>query len=78
MILWTVHISPSIYLAAEENPRKPQLEDRLIKGLCDQSSFQMGSLPPNEIGRNSQHVRKGEGRKEGRKVWVICTLNKHM
>ena len=38
MILGAVHISPGICLTAEENPRKPQLGDRLMKGLCDQSS----------------------------------------
>ena len=27
-----------ICLTAEENPRKPKLGDRLMKGLCDQSS----------------------------------------
>ena len=43
MILGAVHRSSGIYLTAEENPRKPQL-DRLMKGLCDQSSPQMGSL----------------------------------
>ena len=36
--------SPGIWLTAEENPGKPQLEDRLMKGLCDQSSPQMGFL----------------------------------
>ena len=43
MILGTVHRSPSIYLTAEENPGKPQLGDRLMKDLCDQSLPQMGS-----------------------------------
>ena len=43
MILGAVQ-SPSICLTVEENPRKPQLRDRLMKGLCDQSSPQMGSL----------------------------------
>ena len=33
-----------IFLTAEEKPRKSQLGDHLIKGLCDQSSPQMGSL----------------------------------
>ena len=36
--------SPGICLTAEENLRKPQLGNRLMKGLCDQSSPQMGSL----------------------------------
>ena len=44
MILGAVHRSPGICLTAENNPRKPQLGDRLMKGLCDQSSPQMGSL----------------------------------
>ena len=44
MILGTVYRSPGICLTAEENPRKPQLGDRLMKELCDQSSPQMGSL----------------------------------
>ena len=44
MILGAVDESPGICLTAEENPRKPQLEGRLMKELCDQSSLQMGSL----------------------------------
>ena len=43
IILGAVHRSPGICLTAEETPRKPQLGDRLMKGLCDQSSPQMGS-----------------------------------
>ena len=38
------HRSPGICPMAEENSGKPQLEERLMKGLCDQSSSQMGSL----------------------------------
>ena len=37
LILGAVHRSPGIFLTAEENPRKPQLGDSLMKGLCDQS-----------------------------------------
>ena len=44
MIPGTVHRSPGICLTVEENPGKPQLGDRLMKGLRDQSSSQMGSL----------------------------------
>ena len=40
MILGAVHRSPGICLTAEENPRKPQLGDRLMKRLCDESSPQ--------------------------------------
>jgi hypothetical protein len=63
MILGSMKRSPDICLIAEENPKKSQLGDRLMKGLCDQSLPQMGSFPPNEVGRIGQHVRKGEGRK---------------
>ena len=38
-----VHRSPGICLTAEKNLGKPQLEDHMMKGLCDQSP-QMGSL----------------------------------
>ena len=38
------HRSPGIRLPAEENPEKPQIGDRLMKGLCYQSSSQMRSL----------------------------------
>ena len=44
MILGAVHRSPGVCLTAEENPRKTQRGYRLMKGLCDQSSPQMGSL----------------------------------
>ena len=33
-----------VILGAEENPRKPQLGDHLMKGLCDELLPQMGSL----------------------------------
>ena len=51
MILGAVNKSPGIFLTAKENNRKPQLGDRLMKGLCDQSLPQMGPFPPNEVGR---------------------------
>ena len=44
MILGAVHRSPGICRTAEDNPRKPQLGGRLVKGLCDQSSPQIGSV----------------------------------
>ena len=52
MIPVAVHRSFGICLTAEENSRKPQLRDRLMKGLYDQSSPQMVPFPP-------QLVRKG-------------------
>jgi hypothetical protein len=56
--------SPGIFLTAEENTGKPQLGDRLMKGVYDQSLPQMGSFPPNEVGGTAQFVRKGGGRKK--------------
>ena len=44
MILGAVHRSLGIFLIVEENSRKPQLGDRLMKRLCDQSSSKVGSL----------------------------------
>ena len=44
MILEAVHRSPGICVTAEENPRKPHPGDHLMKGLCDQSSPQMGCV----------------------------------
>ena len=43
MILEVVHRSPGICLTVEKI-RKPQLEHRLMKELCNQSSSQMGSI----------------------------------
>ena len=43
MILGAVHRSPGISLTAEKNAIKPELRDRLMKGLSDHSSPQMGS-----------------------------------
>ena len=65
MIPGAAHRSPGICLTAEENPRKPKLGDRLMKGLCDLSPPQMGSFPLNEVARIAQYVRKEEGREEG-------------
>ena len=59
MILGAVHRSPGICLTAEENPRKIQLGDSLMKGLCDQSSPQMRS-----VGSHSTSGREKQGNKE--------------
>ena len=61
MILRAVYRSPGICLTAEENPRKHQLGDRLMKGGA--TSYRVKWGPPNEVGRIAQHARKGEGRK---------------
>ena len=44
MIPGVVDSSPGVRLTAKENPGNPQLGDRLMKGLCDHSSPQLGSL----------------------------------
>ena len=58
MILGAVHKSPGICFTAEENPRKPQLGDRLMKGLCDRNRLKWGPFPPNEVGRIAEHIKK--------------------
>ena len=48
MILGAVHRQISWHLlTAEENPKKNQLGDRLLKGLC----LKWGTFPPNEVHR---------------------------
>ena len=67
IILGAVHRSPGICLTTDENPRKPQLGDRLMMGLCDQSSPQMGVpfLQMRSVGSHStsgrEERRKGQG-----------------
>ena len=63
MIPGDVHRSPGICLTAEENPRNPQLGDRLMKGCTTSHRLKWGPFNPNEVSRIAQHVRKGEGRK---------------
>ena len=63
MIPGAVHRCPDISLTAEENPGKPQLGNRLMKGCATSHCLKWGTLPPNEAGRTAQHVRKREGRK---------------
>ena len=66
MIPGAVQRSPGICLTAEETPGKPQLGDHPIKGLCDQSSPQMGSffLQMRSVGSHSTSEREKEGVKE--------------
>ena len=80
MIPGAVHRSPGICLTAEENPGKPQLGDSLMKGLCHQSSPEMGFIPSISFlsflhfGRK-KHVRE-EGKRRGfekkRKSHPVC------
>ena len=62
-----MHRSPSICLTAEENPRKPQLGDHLMKGCATSHRLKWGPFPQNEIGTIAQQGRKGEGKKERKK-----------
>ena len=72
MILEVVQRPPGICLTAEENPRQPQLGDRLMEGRCDQSSPQMGSLSTmRSVGLHSTSGREKEGLKDSRKNIVI-------
>ena len=63
MILGVVHRSPGTCLRAEETPRKLQLGDRLMKGLCH--CLKWGPFPPNEVvGSHSPSEREKEGIEE--------------
>ena len=66
MIPGAVYRSSGICLTAEENYEEPQLGDRLMKGLCDQSSPQMGVpfLQMRSVGSHSTSGREKEGNKE--------------
>ena len=68
MIPGAVHRSRGIYLTSEKNGN-PQLGNRQFR-LSDQLSPQWGPFPPNEVGRTSQHARRGK-RKKGQ-CWNVC------
>ena len=82
MILGAGHRSPGICLRDEETLGKPQLGDSLMKELYEQSSPKWDPFPPHEGGRIAQHVRKGEGRIEGKDgagyPTVSCRLRTHI
>ena len=59
-----VYRSPGICPIAEENPWKISSRRPSDEGYATSHRLKLGPLPPNEVGRISQHVRKGEGRKE--------------
>ena len=69
MIPEAVHRSPGICLTAEENPAKPQLRDRLIKGLYLIASNGVPFLQIWSVGSHSASGREKEGIKE-RTGWV--------
>ena len=52
MISGDVHRSPGIYLTTEENP------ETVLEGCATSQDLKWGPLPPNEVPRIAQHVRK--------------------
>ena len=84
MILGAVHRSPGIFLTAEENPRKPQLGDSLMKALFRPliASNGIPFLQMRSVGSHSTSGREKEGIKESTGVglvrWnllkVLCTV----
>ena len=70
-----MHRSPGICLTAEENPRKPQQGDRLMKGLYDHHGLKWGPLSPNEVGRIAQHVMNGKEGNEGKDGVFLGNIN---
>ena len=62
--------SPGIFLPAEDLGRTSSHE-----GCATSHWLKWGPLPPNELGRIAQHVRKGEGgRGQGEGSWQFLFL----
>ena len=66
-----VHRSPDTYLKGEQNKG-----EHLLGGYTTRHRLKWGFLPPNEVGRIAKHVRKGEGRKDGKGTFSIRFINK--
>ena len=63
MMPGAVLTSPSIYLKAEENPRKPQLGDRLKKAVRPTIAYNwVLHLQMRSVGSHSPPERKMEGK----------------
>ena len=58
MIPGNVHRSPGIYLAAKENPVKPQLGNT-VEGCVIRRRLKWGHLPRNDVGKIVEHVMEG-------------------
>ena len=70
MIQGAVHRSPGICLTAEENPRKPQLEDSLMKVVRPVIASNGATfLQMRSVGSHSTPGREKEGNKKGTE-WV--------
>ena len=70
---WELCTSPGIDLTAEENPRKLHLGYHPIKTVTSHC-LKWGQLPPNYIGRITQHIREREGRKRIGLEWCPCVI----
>ena len=66
MIPEVVHKSPGIYLTYEQNPRKTSAGRSPDEGYTTSHRVKWVPLPPNEVSTIAQHVRKREGRKQGK------------
>jgi hypothetical protein len=72
MIPGAVHRSPGICIAAEKTPPKTSTRRLSDEGTNATSRrLKWGPFPLNEIGAIAQHVRKGDGRKEGKDGIVV-------
>ena len=67
-----MHRSLGICLTAQETPEKPQIGDSLMKGLCDKSSIQMGSLTYKW--RKQDRTARQEGKKKERGKGRGCNM----
>jgi hypothetical protein len=66
LIPGAAHRSPGICLTTEENSGKPQLGDRRLKEYTTSHCLKWDPFPPNKVGRNAQHVRTSDVKKEGK------------
>ena len=66
MIQGALHISPDIYLTAEENPGKPKLGDSLLKVLRSVIALSGVSYHSNDACRIAHYIREGRVRKDGK------------
>ena len=72
MILRAVHKSPGICLAAEENPGKPQLGDRLMKTVRSGIALnRITFLQMRSVESHSTSEREKKGKQEGTELVTV-------